>query len=325
MDDKIARTREAILSLNEPPRVSSPTRSVSFPSQGRAVNFYAKGGAVKKMAYGGEAKLSSFGAAFKAARAAMLAGNGGKEFTFNGKKYSTRLKEEDAGDFNKKWSKSPTAPKNAADDPMVKKVEKEAPKNAADDPMIASLEKKEKRKESEDYIKEAVSREESESKTSERKPSGLGDWKVGTAPKYAAKGGKVKKTKSDNPGFLDKKRDWITDDNKPGEKGTIRDVGRDVKNVGKYSVGTLKDIVTGGGIEALEKRHKNALEGKFAKGGKVKCAPSKKSKSPGSKKVMGTVGEAKQIMDALKRAKQPSMPPPGIGMPMKRGGKAKSR
>lgn len=75
----------------------------------------------------------------------------------------------------------------------------------------------------------------------------------------------------------------------------------------------------------------------YAKGGAVKCmAKGGKAKS-GAKKVMGTVKEAKQIIGALKAAKKPMTPPPGLAgaspmtapmgagvpPPMKKGGKVK--
>lgn len=63
----------------------------------------------------------------------------------------------------------------------------------------------------------------------------------------------------------------------------------------------------------------------YAKGGPVRaCAKGGKIKASAKKSVIkGTAKEAADIIGALKSAKKPASPPPGIGMPpmMKKGGK----
>lgn len=81
--------------------------------------------------------------------------------------------------------------------------------------------------------------------------------------------------------------------------------------------------------KAMMARHNRLMhpgqKSKLAKGGKAKGD---------KKKVMGTVGEAKAVMAALKKARRPATPMPGaagLGMspamapPMKRGGKVMKR
>lgn len=65
---------------------------------------------------------------------------------------------------------------------------------------------------------------------------------------------------------------------------------------------------------------------RFERGMKDKVKTKKISKMGDKKKVMGTVGEAKKIIAALKRPAVGTVPTPmGGGMPMKKGGKAKKK
>jgi len=93
--DKMAQWKASILGINKTGH-GGPSKG-KHPTHAPMAKF-AMGGKVVKKADGGKV---SFGAAFAAARKAMENGNGGKTFTWNGKSYSTRKKEETPAAFKK--------------------------------------------------------------------------------------------------------------------------------------------------------------------------------------------------------------------------------
>lgn len=91
-------------------------------------------------------------------------------------------------------------------------------------------------------------------------------------PVKLASGGSVKKTSSaksdDGDGFLDKKRDSITDDRRPGEKLSIRELGDGIKEGAKNTYRYTRDSIKAF-PDSVDIKNYAPSDAKKAKGGSV--------------------------------------------------------